>query len=64
MMRETLEGVGEKALGGAVGRIGQPEDMAAITMLLASKGGEYIMGDCIVVDGGSCVMPGKVSGKL
>lgn len=57
MMRATIEAVGESALGGGVGRIGHPEDMAAVTLLLASKGGEYIMGDCIVVDGGSVVLP-------
>mgnify|MGYP000368239648 CR=1 FL=1 len=64
MMRATIEVFGEKSLRGAVGRIGEPEDMAAITLLLASKGGQYIVGDCIVVDGGACALPGKMSGKL
>lgn len=57
MMRATLETVGEGALSGAMGRIGEPEDMAGVTLLLASKAGEYIVGDCIVVDGGGCVLP-------
>ena len=42
MMRSTLEAVGEEALGGAVGRIGEPEDMAAIALLLASRAGECV----------------------
>lgn len=64
MMRATLEAVGEDALSGGVGRIGDPEDMAGITLLLASKGGEYIMGDCIVVDGGATILPHRLNAKL
>ncbi len=35
-----------------VGRIGQPEDCAGITLLLCSQAGEYITGQTIYVDGG------------
>lgn len=64
MMRATIDAVGEELLGGAIGRIGSPGDMAAVTLLLASRGGEYIMGDCIVVDGGSVVLPQRMAAKL
>ncbi len=64
MMRDTIETVGEESLGGALGRIGEPEDMAGVSLLLASKAGEYIMGDCIVVDGGICVLPQRMAPKL
>lgn len=34
------------------GRIGVPEDMAAAAIYLASKAGDYVVGDTITVDGG------------
>ncbi|MBU4285933.1 MAG: SDR family oxidoreductase, partial [Verrucomicrobia bacterium] len=34
------------------GRLGQPEDIAGITAYLASKWGDYICGQSIMVDGG------------
>lgn len=34
------------------GRIGQPEDVAGLTLLLCSDAGEYVTGQSIVVDGG------------
>ena len=35
------------------GRIGQPEDMAAAAIYLASRAGDYVVGDTITVDGGA-----------
>ncbi|HET8747874.1 MAG TPA: SDR family oxidoreductase, partial [Ramlibacter sp.] len=35
-----------------VGRIGQPEDMAGAAIFLASRAGDYVVGETIVVDGG------------
>lgn len=34
------------------GRIGQPEDMAAAAIYLASNAGDYVVGSTLVVDGG------------
>ena len=34
------------------GRIGGPEDMAGVATYLASRAGDYVVGDTIVVDGG------------
>ena len=34
------------------GRMGQPEDIAAATLFLASEGADYITGQTLVVDGG------------
>ncbi|HLI19791.1 MAG TPA: SDR family oxidoreductase [Stellaceae bacterium] len=35
-----------------LGRLGEPEDVAGVAVLLASKAGSYITGQTIVVDGG------------
>ena len=34
------------------GRIGEPEDMAAAAIYLASRAGDYVVGETITVDGG------------
>ncbi|MBA15404.1 MAG: 3-oxoacyl-ACP reductase [Sphingomonas sp.] len=34
------------------GRIGEPEDMAAAAIYLASRAGDYVVGDTLTVDGG------------
>ncbi|MDR6538708.1 SDR family oxidoreductase [Variovorax soli] len=34
------------------GRIGEPEDMAAAAIYLASRAGDYVLGSTLVVDGG------------
>jgi NAD(P)-dependent dehydrogenase (short-subunit alcohol dehydrogenase family) len=39
-----------------MGRIGTPEEIAGVAVLLASKAGEYINGQTIVVDGGTTVV--------
>jgi NAD(P)-dependent dehydrogenase (short-subunit alcohol dehydrogenase family) len=35
-----------------IGRIGAPEDMAGAAVFLASRAGDYVVGDTLVVDGG------------
>lgn len=35
-----------------IGRVGKPEDMAGTAIYLASKAGDYVVGDTIAVDGG------------
>lgn len=35
-----------------LGRLGEADEMAAVAVLLASPGGAYITGQCIIVDGG------------
>ncbi len=35
-----------------VGRVGNPEDIAAATIFLASRAGDYVVGQTLVVDGG------------
>jgi NAD(P)-dependent dehydrogenase (short-subunit alcohol dehydrogenase family) len=35
-----------------LGRIATPEDMAAVTLMLVSRAGEYIVGQTLIVDGG------------
>ena len=36
-------------------RIGEPDEVAGVAVMLASKAGEYINGETIVVDGGTTV---------
>lgn len=42
----------EVALRVPAGRVGEPEDMAAAAIYLASRAGDYVVGDTLVVDGG------------
>lgn len=53
MMAATLEAFGD-AIRSTVplGRIGAPEDMAGVTLFLASRAGSYLTGSVIPVDGG------------
>lgn len=53
MMAETLKNFGD-AIKRAVprGRIGEPEDMAGVTIYLASRASAYVTGTVIPVDGG------------
>jgi NAD(P)-dependent dehydrogenase (short-subunit alcohol dehydrogenase family) len=39
-----------------MGRIGIPDEIAGAAVLLASKSGEYINGQTIVIDGGTTVI--------
>ena len=53
MMEETLRRFGD-AIAKSVprGRIGEPDDMAGVTLFLSSRAGAYLTGVCIPVDGG------------
>lgn len=35
-----------------LGRVGTPDDMAGVTLMLVSRAGEYIIGQTLIVDGG------------
>ena len=47
--RDHAEQVAKKI---PAGRVGQPEDLAAAAIFLASRAGDYVVGDTITVDGG------------
>ncbi|KAF8976539.1 hypothetical protein BGZ46_008183 [Entomortierella lignicola] len=56
MMAATLKANGDKIVAGIpLGRIGQPEDIAATSIYLASRAGAYTTGTIIAVDGGALV---------
>jgi NAD(P)-dependent dehydrogenase (short-subunit alcohol dehydrogenase family) len=58
MMAETLQRFRDAIVGSCpLGRIGEPEDMAGVTIYLASRAGAYLTGAVIPVDGGisTCV---------
>jgi NAD(P)-dependent dehydrogenase (short-subunit alcohol dehydrogenase family) len=40
------------------GRIGTEEDMAGVAIYLASRAGDYVVGETIVVDGGVSIARG------
>jgi NAD(P)-dependent dehydrogenase (short-subunit alcohol dehydrogenase family) len=53
MMAETLRRFGDVIRSSCpLGRIGEPEDMAGVTIYLASRAGAYLTGTVIPVDGG------------
>lgn len=53
MMAATLAQFGDEiAAMNPMGRIGRPDDMAGITVFLAGRGGSYVTGTVIPVDGG------------
>ncbi|WNO53372.1 SDR family oxidoreductase [Stakelama saccharophila] len=52
MNRAARDHGGEVARGIPAKRIGEPEDMAAAAIYLASRAGDYVVGETITVDGG------------
>jgi NAD(P)-dependent dehydrogenase (short-subunit alcohol dehydrogenase family) len=59
MMAATLAAAGDEIAALApLGRIGRPDDMAGVTVFLASRAGAYVNGAVIPVDGGITVVYG------
>ena len=53
MMAATLEAFGDEiAAASPLGRIGRPDDMAGVAVFLSGRGGAYVTGAVIPVDGG------------
>lgn len=53
MMAATLDAFGEQiAASSPLGRIGRPDDMAGVAVYLSGRGGAYVTGAVIPVDGG------------
>ena len=52
MNRDARDNPDEVAKRTPLGRIGRDEDMAGAAIYLASKAGDYVVGDTIAVDGG------------
>ena len=52
MNRAARDRADQVATGIPAGRIGSPEDMAGAAIYLASRAGDYVVGDTITVDGG------------
>jgi NAD(P)-dependent dehydrogenase (short-subunit alcohol dehydrogenase family) len=44
-----------------LGRIGEPQDIAGAAVFLASKAGNFMTGQTLVIDGGTTVMGGRYS---
>jgi NAD(P)-dependent dehydrogenase (short-subunit alcohol dehydrogenase family) len=53
MMAATLDAFGDEiAAASPLGRIGRPDDMAGVAVFLSGRGGSYVTGAIIPVDGG------------
>ena len=53
---DTLEAVNA---GTALGRIGEPDEIAGTAVFLASAAGRYVTGQTLVVDGGLTISSGR-----
>ncbi len=42
-----------------LGRIGEPEDIAGAAVFLASRAGDFVTGQTLVVDGGTTIVSGR-----
>lgn len=62
MNRAARDKGDEVAVGIPAARIGTPEDMAGAAIYLASRAGDYVVGDTITVDGG--VAHGALGGSI
>jgi NAD(P)-dependent dehydrogenase (short-subunit alcohol dehydrogenase family) len=58
MNKQARDHGDEVALRVPAGRIGTPEDMAGVAIYLASRAGDYVVGQTIAVDGGVTLMRG------
>jgi len=57
MTKGLMEILGEKAASKApLNRVGGPEDLKGLAVLLASDAGSFITGQTIVVDGGATIV--------
>jgi 3-oxoacyl-[acyl-carrier protein] reductase len=54
----STEGTSEMANGCALGRIGRPEEVAAVIRFLCSEQASYLTGTDILVDGGAVAVFG------
>jgi NAD(P)-dependent dehydrogenase (short-subunit alcohol dehydrogenase family) len=59
MNRQARDHADEVAHRVPAGRIGEPEDMAGAAIFLASRAGDYVVGETIVVDGGVTLARGS-----
>ncbi len=56
MMRATLEAFEQEIASGVpLERIGKPEDVAAACLWLSGRGGDWVTGAIVPVDGGALV---------
>uniref|UniRef100_A0A7S3YCI8 Gluconate 5-dehydrogenase n=1 Tax=Heterosigma akashiwo TaxID=2829 RepID=A0A7S3YCI8_HETAK len=61
MMRATIQKFGDELVSNVpLGRLGSEEDMAGTSLWLSSRGGAFVTGSVIVVDGGFTVFSSKL----
>jgi NAD(P)-dependent dehydrogenase (short-subunit alcohol dehydrogenase family) len=58
MNKQARDHGDEVAMRVPVGRIGTDEDMAGVAIFLASRAGDYVVGETVVVDGGATLARG------
>jgi NAD(P)-dependent dehydrogenase (short-subunit alcohol dehydrogenase family) len=59
MNREARDHADEVARRVPAGRVGEDEDMAGAAIFLASRAGDYVVGEVVVVDGGVTLARGS-----